>query len=174
MVDRLRAIAFDPDVASLTSLRGALPGWAIEVVHGATAATLSPDWNPGPADLLVVNARDDAAETLGLCRFLTFCGAFSRDAREARADALARPGSRPDREARVDAPLLVLVPPGQEALVRAALEAGADSCLVLPVHSKQVTSLLARAWAGNRPGRHTLDLDRAPTADVWRDEGGQG
>ncbi len=36
-----------------------------------------------------------------------------------------------------------------------------DSCLVLPVHAKEVASLLARGRQGNQPGRHTLDLDRA-------------
>src|SRR5262245_59687314 len=56
MIDRLRAVAFDLDAASLSSLREALPGWAVHLVNGATAASLSPDWNPGPADLLVVNA----------------------------------------------------------------------------------------------------------------------
>jgi DNA-binding NarL/FixJ family response regulator len=41
----------------------------------------------------------------------------------------------------------------QEALVRAALDAGANSCLVLPVHPKDLTSVVARARAGNRlPG----------------------
>jgi DNA-binding response OmpR family regulator len=83
--------------------------------------------------------------------------------------------SRQSRVRRSDAPLLVLVPPGQGRLaVRAALEAGADSCLVLPVHAKEVASMLARAWQGNRPGRHTLDLDRAQREDRWRDDGGQG
>jgi len=41
MPHRLRAIAFDLDAASLTSLREALPVWKIEVVHGATAASLA-------------------------------------------------------------------------------------------------------------------------------------
>ena len=41
---------------------------------------------------------------------------------------------------------LVLVWPEQEALVRAALDAGAHSCLVLPVHAKDlVSTTVARA-----------------------------
>jgi DNA-binding NarL/FixJ family response regulator len=70
--------------------------------------------------------------------------------------------------------LLVLVPPDREAMVRAALEAGADGCLLLPVHPKDLIASLARAREGNRPGRHTLDRDRAQREDQWRDEGGEG
>ncbi len=75
---------------------------------------------------------------------------------------------------RIDAPLLVLVYPGQEALVRAALEAGAHSCLILPICAKEVASMLAHARAGNQPGRHTLNLEGAQREDRWRDTGGQG
>ena len=57
--------------------------------------------------------------------------------------------------------------------MRAALDAGADGCLVLPVHPKQLVRLVARVRAGPRPGRHTLSLDPAPQADPWRDEGGE-
>ena len=35
-------------------------------------------------------------------------------------------------------------------------------------------ALVARARAGNQPGRHTLDLDRAQHEDPWRDGGGEG
>jgi hypothetical protein len=35
-------------------------------------------------------------------------------------------------------PLLVLVPPAWEALVRAVLRAGATSCLVCPAHAKEL------------------------------------
>jgi hypothetical protein len=66
------------------------------------------------------------------------------------------------------------VPSGQESLVRAALEAGADSCLVLPVDAKEVASMLARRRQGTQPGRHTLNLDQAQREDRWRDDGGQG
>jgi AmiR/NasT family two-component response regulator len=73
-----------------------------------------------------------------------------------------------------DAPLLVLVPPGQDALIGAALRAGARGCLVLPVHPKEVLTLLAHVRVGNQPGRHTLNLERAQQEDRWRDEGGEG
>ena len=52
MPEGLKAVAFDLDAASLSGLREALPGWEIEVLHGATAASLTYDWNPGEADLL--------------------------------------------------------------------------------------------------------------------------
>ena len=40
-----RAIAFNVDAASLLSLREAFPGWEIEAVQGASAASLlSPAW----------------------------------------------------------------------------------------------------------------------------------
>jgi DNA-binding NarL/FixJ family response regulator len=174
MPNRLKAIAFDLDRASLISLREALPEWEIEVVNGATAASLTHDWNPGAADLLVLRAGEDVAETLGLCRFLVGCGVFSTDARRKAADSSRLPRNRQDQARRADAPLLVLVPPGQESLVRAALEAGAVSCLVLPVHAKEVASMLARVRQGNRPGHHTLNLDQAQCEDRWRDDGGQG
>jgi DNA-binding response OmpR family regulator len=150
MSNRSIAVAYDLDAASLISLREALSGWEIEVVNGATIRSLTRDWNPGTADLLVVTARDQVAETLGLCRGLR------------------------SQAGRAHTSLLVLVSSGQEAVVRAVLEAGADSCLVLPVHAKQVVSMLARVRQGNRPGRHTLNLDRAQAEDLWRDDGGQG
>jgi hypothetical protein len=167
-----RVVAFDLETASLASLREALPGWEIDTINGATPASLASNWNPGAADLLVVSARSHVTEILGLCRFLSFCTGYSTEAREAGADTL---GPRENRPAlRPDAPLLVLVSPGQEALVRAALEAGAHSCLILPISAKEVASMLARAGAGNQPGRHTLNLDRAQREDLWRDDGGQG
>jgi hypothetical protein len=174
MPHRLRAVAFDLDAASLISLREALPGWEIEVVNGATAASLAHAWDPGAADLLVVQARGEVAETLGLCRFLVSCGVFSTDSREEAAETLGRPRSQQNQARRADAPLLVLVPSGREPLVRAALAAGATRCLVLPIHAKEVASMLARARQGNQPGRHTLNLDRAQSEDHWRDDGGQG
>jgi hypothetical protein len=68
MPDRLKVVAFDLDAPSLISLQEALPGWEVEVVNGATADSLTHDWNPGAADLLVVMPREDVAETLGLCQ----------------------------------------------------------------------------------------------------------
>jgi len=57
MPNRFRAVAVDLDAASLLSLREAFPDWVIEAVSGATAASLSQDWNPGAADLLVLSWR---------------------------------------------------------------------------------------------------------------------
>jgi DNA-binding response OmpR family regulator len=99
---------------------------------------------------LIVGARDDEAATLDLCRGLR------------------------KQAGRAVTPLLVLVRPAQQALVRNVLKAGADSCLVLPINAKEVASMLVRAQAGNQPGRHTLNLDKAQTEDRWRDDGGQG
>jgi hypothetical protein len=170
---QFRAIAFDLDAASLLSLREALPGWEMELVTGATAASLSQNWNPGAADLFVVKAGEDVAETFGLCRLLASCSGFSTDFRgAAKATGLNR--SPQGQVQRTDAPLLVLVPPGQEALVRAALEAGAQSCLILPIHAQEVITMLSHARAGNQPGRHTLNLEQAQHEDLWRDDGGQG
>jgi DNA-binding NarL/FixJ family response regulator len=174
MPHQLKAVAFDLDAASLISLRQALPEWQIEVVNGATADSLHPHWDPAAADLLVVTARAEVAATLELCRFLVFRGVFAPDSREEVAKTPGLRRSREDQARQADAPLLVLVPAGQEPLVKAALEAGADSCLVLPVHAKEMASMLARMRQGNRPGHHTLNLDRAQCADSWRDEGGQG
>jgi DNA-binding NarL/FixJ family response regulator len=171
---QLRAIAFDLDAASLLSLREALPAWEIEVVEGATAASIAENWHPGAADFLVVQARAQVEETMALCRFLVFCSDFSTDSREVMANTVVRQGKRQNQARRAHAPLLVLVPSGQEALVRAVLEAGADSCLVLPVHAKRVAKMLARVRQGSWPGRHTLDLDQAQCLDRWRDDGGQG
>ena len=149
MPDLPRVIAFDVDPASLGSLRQAFPGWQLEAVNGATRESLARDWDPGEARLLVVGARTDVTQTLGLCRGLR------------------------SQAGRARTPLLVLVQPGREALVRAALEAGADSCLVLPVHAKELVTMLSRALAGNRPGRHTLGLDQPQSDDEWRDDGGE-
>jgi DNA-binding response OmpR family regulator len=150
MPNQFRAIAFDVDPASLLSLREAFPEWEIASVQGATAASLTQDWNLGSADLLIVGARDDGGEALGLCRGLR------------------------SQAARAVTPLLVLVRSGQPALVSKVLKAGANSCLVLPIDAKEVASMLVRAQAGNQPGRHTLNLDQAQTEDRWRDDGGQG
>ncbi len=172
-IDILRAVAFDLDAASLLSLREALPEWEIEGLKGATASSLTHDWNPGEADLVVVQAGVEVARTLGLCQFLVACGGFSGNSREEVAASAGRHGDRPNQTRRVDAALLVLVPPGQQSLRRAAFAAGADSCLVLPVHSKDVARLLARLRQGNRPGWHTLDHDRAQWEDRWQDDRGQ-
>src|SRR5438477_9257309 len=116
MADRPKAVVFNMDSDSLAALREAFPDWAIEVTDGATVGTLARDWRPGDADLLVVGDHEEVARTLGLCRGLR------------------------SQAGRADTPLLVLVPPAREALVRAALGAGADSCLVLPVHPKELVN----------------------------------
>jgi hypothetical protein len=64
MSNPFKAFAFDLDQASLSSLREALPRWEIEVVSGASAASLHSEWKPQAADLLVVQARADVAETI--------------------------------------------------------------------------------------------------------------
>jgi DNA-binding response OmpR family regulator len=150
MPGRPKVIALDVDPASLESLRQAFPGWHVEAVNGATPESLDRDWDPGDASLLVVGARTDVTQTLGLCRGLR------------------------SQAGRAQTPLLVLVQPGREPLVRAALDAGADSCLVLPVHAKELVTMLSRALAGNQPGRHTLGLDQPQSDDKWRDDGGEG
>jgi carbon storage regulator CsrA len=168
-----RAVAFDVDAASLASLRAALPEWEIVLVNGATPASLSGHWDPSSADLLVVGTQANAADTLGLCRLLSFCTSYSPEARSEPLESLAWEQSPPTSKAVRNAPLLVLVPRGQETLVGAALEAGAWSCLLLPIHAKQVTSMLAQARAGSRPGRHTLGRERAQQDDPWQEDGGE-
>jgi hypothetical protein len=174
MPHRLRAVAFDVDAASLTSLRDALPGWQVEVVNGATASSLTHGWNPGMADLLVVQARGELAETLGLCRLLVSCSGYSTDSRGAAAEPPRPHGGWQGQVRPAGAPLLVLVVSQQDPLVSAALEAGADHCLVLPIHAKDVASMLAHARQDSQPGRHTTNLDRDRSEDLWRDDGGQG
>jgi DNA-binding NarL/FixJ family response regulator len=144
-----KAIAFDVDPDSLVTLGQVFPEWEIEAIAGATADSLARSWHPPAAELLVIGAREQMAETLGLCRALR------------------------GQAGRAETPLLVLVWPAEGALVRAALAAGAHSCLVLPVHAKDLASMVSRARAGNQPGRHTLGLDRAQREDSWRDDGGE-
>jgi len=149
MQDRPKAIAFDVDTGSLASLRQAFPEWEVEATNGVTLESLEHDWSPGAANLLVVAARARVAETLGLCRGLR------------------------SQAGRAQTPLLVLVPPAQEALVRPALDTGADSCLVLPVNARDLVSMVARVRGGNRPGRPTFSLDRTQQGDAWQDDGGE-
>jgi DNA-binding NarL/FixJ family response regulator len=180
MPSQSKVIAFDVDQASLITLRKALPDSVIEVVNGATAASLTRDWNPGTVDLLVVNARTEVAETLELCRFLVSCGVLARDApvvtdsQEELPKTLGLHRRRRNVARRPHSPLLVLVPPSRKDIVTDVLKAGAHSCLLLPINAKDVASMLLHAQAGNQPGRHTLDLERAQTEDRWRDDGGQG
>lgn len=175
-----KVIAFDVNQASLISLRKALPDSVIEVVNGATAASLTRDWDPGTVDLVVVNACQDVAETLELCRFLVSCGVLGRDgpvvtdSQEELPKTLGLHRRRRHVARRPHSPLLVLVSPRRKRIVRDLLKAGAHSCLMLPINAKEVASMLVHAQAGNQPGRHTLNLERAQTEDRWRDDGGQG
>lgn len=149
MLNRPKAIAFDVDAESLVSLRHAFPQWEIEARNGATSGSLRADRSPEAAELLVVGCRAQAGETLGLCRILR------------------------NQAGRAQTPLVVLVQSAQEAVVSAALAAGAHGCLVLPVHPKELVSMINRARTGNRPGRHTLSLYRAQLEDQWQDDGGE-
>ena len=65
-----KVIALDVDPTSLDSFRQAFPGWQVEAVNGATRESLARDWDLGEASLLVVGARADVTQTLGLCRGL--------------------------------------------------------------------------------------------------------
>jgi CheY-like chemotaxis protein len=167
-----RAITFDVDTVSLATLWEAFPGWQIDVIWGATVSSLPCDWDPGTVALLVVGVRASVTETLALCRFLAFSTAHSEDLRQETVGSFGLLRRPRNPEPRRGAPLLVLVPAGQEALVREVLEAGADSCLVLPVHTKQVVNMVADMRQGSRPGRHTLSLDRAQGVGPRRDDGG--
>jgi peptidylprolyl isomerase len=169
---RSRVIAFDLDADSLVSLHDALPEWEIESVNGATPASLSGHWDPSVADLLIVGTRDNASETLGLCRLLSFCTSYSSEAQGEGQETLT-PEQSLQKIAVWNAPVVVLVPAGQETLVGAALEAGARGCLMLPFHAKELTSLVARARASNRPGLHTRRLDQAQNEDPWQEDGGE-
>jgi hypothetical protein len=180
MTHQTKVIAFDIDQASLISLRKALPDSVIEVIYGANAASLTRDWNPGTVDIVVVEARQEVAQTLELCRFLVRCGVLARDApvvtdsQEETPKTLGLHRRRPNVGRRVHSPLLVLVRPSQENIIPDVLKAGAHSCLILPIDAKDVASMLVHAQTGNQPGRHTLGLEKAQTEDRWRDDGGQG
>jgi FKBP-type peptidyl-prolyl cis-trans isomerase SlpA len=171
--DRIRrVVAFDADAASLAALRKAFPHWEVQQFDDTCLNSLVRNWQPGAADLLVVGIGKNAAETLGLCRFLVFCTDYSEDSR--REKGLPERHTDGDQgTVRIDAPLLVLVPRGEEALIKASLEAGAHSCLMLPIHFKDVRRMFARSKENNRPGRHTLNLQQPQREDAWRDGGGE-
>jgi hypothetical protein len=180
MPQQSKAIVFDADQTSLVSLREALPDFVIESINGATAASLTRNWNPGTVDLLVVSARRQVAQTLELCRFLVSCGVLGKsasavtDSEEEAPKTLGLYRGRRHVGRRPHSPLLVLVSASRKRIIRGVLKAGAHSCLILPINAKEVASMLIHAQKGNQPGRHTLDLERAQTEDRWRDTGGQG
>src|SRR5207247_9921685 len=94
MPHRSKAITFDLDPASLTSLQEAMPEWKIEPVNGATAGSLTHNWNHGAAALLVVEAGEYVAETLSPCRFLVFCNVVATDSRDDQSRTSEQPGTR--------------------------------------------------------------------------------
>jgi peptidylprolyl isomerase len=145
-----RAIAFDVDPDSLTSLRQALSGWEVEAMDRVTDGSLGRGWTPPVADLLVIGADVGTGAAFALCRGLR-----------------GQAGSSVTR-------ILVLLGPGQEGLVPSALAAGADSCLILPVEGKNLAGAVPPARAGNPPGRHAGRPDRPQDEDMWRDAGGEG
>ena len=149
MTQRPKAITLDVDPDSLALLRAVLREWDLEATDGATAGSLQRDRKPGVADLLVVGARSRPWETLGLCRGLR------------------------GQAGRAVTPLLVLVPAGQEALVKAVLAAGADHCLVLPVRARDLAGVAAGARAGCRDRRLALDLGQDRSESAWQDDGGE-
>src|SRR5271155_4487793 len=100
MSDRPIALVFDVDTESLTTIRQAFPSWQLEVFDEQAALSLTRKRDLEAVALLVVGSQEgQVSETLGLCRVLR-------------------------RQAgREQTPLLVLVPPSRQGLVRAALEA---------------------------------------------------
>jgi peptidylprolyl isomerase len=173
-VDIIRQVtAFDVDAESLFHLQKAFPHWHIKRFDDTAMSSLVRNWQPGSADLLVVGVGKSVTEALGLCRFLSFCTTYSEDSRQEFTNA-ERETETGEGAARQDAPVLVLVPEGEESLVGAALEAGAHSCLMLPIHYKEVRRMLLRSREENQPGRHTLNLQHPQKEDRWRDEGGEG
>jgi DNA-binding response OmpR family regulator len=146
----LQAVAYELDCESLSCLRDALPGWQIQVVRGAVPRPTEKDWIPGEAGLVVLGTNVPLSETLGICRALR------------------------SRVGWGTVPLLALVPPQQAARVRTMLEAGADSCLVLPVHPKEIKKMVSDTGRGTHPGQHTLNLHQPCRTDENRDEGGEG
>ncbi len=171
---RQRAIAFDLDALSLLSLHDALPGWEIDSAQGPPAGQVSPEPRPGAADLLVVRVRAEPAETIKLCQFLVASGLAAAAERGDAESSSESPVRQPTEASRTGAPLLVLVPRGQVDFVPLALKAGAHSCLMLPILARDAAAMLVHAQAGNQPGRHTLNLEKAQKPDRWRDDGGQG
>jgi hypothetical protein len=91
----------------------------------------------------VIQARGEAQETLALCRFLAFCGPFSTAFREADVGSGVRHSPEKTPARRTQAPLLILMGRRERSLRRAAMEAGADACLALPLTSAKLLATLA-------------------------------
>jgi DNA-binding NarL/FixJ family response regulator len=169
--DPSKVIAFDLGAAGLASLRDALPGWQIETIDGTTpdAARLL-DLR---SSLLVVGVRSRAEETWRLCRALAFPASDLGDCSKERSSESGAPAVIEDPPGPARVAILVLLGTGQEALVTAALDAGAQSCLVLPCQREDIDRILAHARVGNQAGRHTLDKEQPQSKDRWRDDGGE-
>jgi hypothetical protein len=180
MMNQSRIIAFDLDRASLRCLRDALPESVIEAVNGASSASFGANWDPGIVDLLIIQSGEEIAETVKLCKYLVSRrvlakdGPIITDSQEVKSSKLEVHGDPPVAQRLTRAPLLVLLPASQMTHLRDVLKAGAHSCLMLPIDAKDVASMLIHAQAGNQPGRHTLNLERAQVEDRWRDNGGEG
>ncbi len=161
-----RAVTFDVDTGSLSRLRAALTGWRIDVLYGATVASLPCDWKPDAVDLHVLGVRANIRETLELCRFLTYCAPERTRLghRTAWADG-DHPGSG-DPPQRRGPRLLVLVPPGQAAVVARMLEAGAGRCLTLPVEAGLLADL--PAWVCERESAAEARSRNEPVHDEDR------
>jgi hypothetical protein len=168
-----QVVAFDVDASSLLSIREAIPECRIKIVNGATASTIASPWNVRVFDLVVLGVVGDGGNSLGLCRSLAYCNGYCEDF-DPLTPKVVQADDGQSRSRTSNVPLLVLMSPSQGHLVQAFLEAGAHSCLVRPVHFKDVLGMLKRAQAGNKPGRHTLNLEGAQREDVWRDAGGEG
>jgi DNA-binding response OmpR family regulator len=150
MTNQGRAVAFDVDPDSLERLGRAFPGWTIDVFPSIPCQFRTSGPTAEAADLLVVGAQPSEMPSTGLCQVL-------------RA-----------RLSWADTPLLVLVPSDTPGQVEAFLNAGANSCLVLPIQVQELVDVLGRARAGNRPGHHTGNRDKAHQDDLWQDDGGEG
>lgn len=153
------ACAFDVDAANLVCLEVALPGWEIRILDGMTAASLPRDWNSAEPSLLVVAIRDDALQSLKLCRFLAGGHRLSE--------------RLPESAPALKAMLFVLLPPERQSLVWAMQEAGADRCLFLPLDGDEVADLLY-AGRSRDPNPSLRDREEAQNDNRWRDDGGSG
>lgn len=149
MPTQAKVVALDVDPGSLATLRHAFPECQVEATRGTTPGLLAREWQREPVDLVVIGARADVAATSRLCR-----------------------GVR-NQTGWADTPLLVLVLPSHEASIMAAIDAGANSCLVVPIQEDELQNVMARFVLGNCPGRHTLDSDRPQREDPCRDNGGE-
>jgi hypothetical protein len=156
---RSKAVAFGMDAETLADLRQALHGWRIDCLHGATVRSMPHDWDPGEADLFVVCLRENVTEVLGLCRFLAHWPPCESDPQEGLPETGRVDGKHENVCGRSDVPLLVLVSPGQDTLVGAALEVGARACLQLPISINDMADFLNRAPVKDSSSRHVPNHD---------------